>query len=196
MLMLVFPFTFFGVEGLWKVATTGKDFSVSRLFVWVKLPKLGIALALISVLIGTVFMSFPLIDGQYGIIGLETTFRYVPSTMQSSSVPLQDTQGTIESFDWLNEHMSSDSSVLVHDVFNYWSKLYLDDSNCVILFTSDLQQAFQFSLENGFKTSYLVWWNEVIGWYNLELPNNCVPVFDSGRLSVYQIVSVQESGGS
>jgi hypothetical protein len=188
MLMLIFPFSFFAVEGLWKIAKTGKSFSFSRLFQSVKLPKnFGAGLALVSVLVGTLFMTFPLIDGKYGIIGVETTFRYVPSTMQSSSVPLQDTQDIIEAFDWLNNNLSSDSSVLVHDVFNYWSQLYLDDDNSIILFDSDLQQASQFSLEHGFATSYVVWWNQEIGWYTLDLPTDCVSVFDRGRISVYKL---------
>ncbi|MFA5364136.1 MAG: hypothetical protein WC325_03030 [Candidatus Bathyarchaeia archaeon] len=189
MLMLIFPFTFFAVEGLWKAAKTGSAFSVSRFFRWFRLPKkFGVALAFISVVVGMVFMTYPLVDGKYGIIGVEATFRYVPSTMQSSSVPLQDTQGTIESFDWLNQHMVNNSAVLVHDVFNYWSQLYLDDDHSVILFNNNLAQASQFSSENGFTISYLVWWNQDIGWYNLDVPNNAVPVFDCGRISVFQLV--------
>jgi hypothetical protein len=188
MLLLVFPFTFFAVEGLWKIAKTGKYFCCSGVFQRISLSKnFGCGLALVSVVVGTLFMSFPLIDGKYGIIGVESTFRYVPSTMQSSSVPLQDTQATKAAFDWLNNNMSSDSSVLVHDVFNYWSKLYLDSNNHAILFNNDLNQASQFSLEHGFTTSYTIWWNQEIGWYNLELPTNCVSVFDSGRISVYKL---------
>jgi hypothetical protein len=188
MVLLVLPFTFFAVEGLWKIAKAGKSFCRSGFFQRICLSKnFGCGLAFVSVVFGALFMTFPLIDGRYGIIGVESTFRYVPSTMQSSSVPLQDTQGIIAAFDWLNNNMSSDSSVLVHDVFNYWSKLYLDGSNQVILFNNDLNQASQFSLERGFTTSYTIWWNQEIGWYNLDMPTNCVSVFDSGRISVYKL---------
>jgi len=189
MLMLVFPFTFFAVEGLWKVAKCGEAFSVSRFFGWFKLPrKVGIGLSMLSVVIGGLFMAWPLVDGKYGVIGVEGTFRYVPSTMQSSSVPVRDTEGVIEAFEWLNEHMTSDSSVLVHDVFQFWSQLYLDESHAAVFFDNDLEKASQFALENGFTAAYLVWWKEDIGWYNLRLSNDCVSVFEFGRISVYQMV--------
>ena len=188
MLMLIFPFTFFAANGLWKLSKCGQAFSVSRFLGWFKLTKkFGIALSLLSIVIGALFMTWPLIDGKYGIIGVETTFKYVPSTMQTSSVPLLDTEGTIQSFEWLNEHMTSNSSVLVHDVFQFWSQLYLDENHTAVFFNSDLQKASQFALENGFTTSYLVWWNEDIGWYGLTLSNQYISVFDSGRISVFQL---------
>jgi hypothetical protein len=189
MLVLVFPFTFFAVEGLWKVAKCGKALSLSRFFGWLKITKkVGIGLSLLSLVIGGLFMTWPLIDGKYGIIGVEGTFRYIPSTMQSSSVPLRDTEGTIEAFEWLNTHMDNGSSLLVHDVFEFWTMLYLKDDHIAFLFDNNLEAASNVALENGYEEAYLVWWNEDIGWYNLRLSSDWVSVFDSGRISVYKIV--------
>ena len=131
---------------------------------------------------------WPLIDGKYGIIGVDTTFRYVPSTMQSSSVPLRDTEGTIEAFEWLNENMASESSVLIHDVFQFWTILCLEESHSAIFFDSDFEEASNLVFGNGVTTAYFVWWNEDVGWYNFELSKDCVSVFDSGRISVFQVV--------
>ncbi len=189
MLMLVVPFTFFAVEGLWKLATCGRALSPSRFLGWLKVPKkVGIGLSLLSVVVGCIFITWPLIDGKYGIIGVEGTFRYLPSTMQSSSVPLQDSEGTIEAYAWLNSHMNDTSSLLVHDVFEFWTMLYLDQSHTAILFDSDLEAASNLAVENGCQEAYFVWWNQDIGWYNLRLSNDWVSVFDSGRISVYQMV--------
>ena len=186
--MLVFPFTFFAVEGLWKVAKCDEAFSVSRFLGWFKITKkLGIGLTLLSVVVGGLFMAWPLIDGKYGIIGVEGTFRYIPSTMQSSSIPLRDTEGAIEAFEWLNANMNTDSSLLVHDVFKYWTMLYLKDDHVAILFDNDLEAASNLALENGYEAAYLLWWNEDIGWYNLRLSNDWVSVYDSGRISIYQM---------
>ena len=187
--MLVFPFTFFAVDGLWKAANCGKAFSLSRFFGWLKITKkLGIGLSLLSVVVGCLFMTWPLIDGKYGIIGVEGTFRYVPSTMQTSSVPLQDTEGTIKAYGWLNANMNSDSSLLVHDVFEFWTFLFLEESHTAILFDNDLEAASNLAVENGYDEAYFVWWNEDIGWYKLRLSNDWVSVFDSGRISVYQMI--------
>jgi hypothetical protein len=153
MLMFVYPFTFFAVNGLWKVTK-----------------------------------SWPLVDGRYGVIGFESTFRYVPSTMQSSSVPLRDTEGVIEAFEWLNVNMDSDSSLLAHDVFEFWTLLYLNEENVAIVFDHDLEAATNLAVDEGFDVVYFVWWNEDIGWYNLRFSDGWTSVFDSGRISVYQIV--------
>lgn len=189
MLILVYPLTFFAVNGLWKVLKHGKAFFASRFLGWFKLTrKLAIGLSLLSVVVGALFMTWPLIDGRYGLIGVESTFRYIPSTMQSSSVPLRDTEGTIEAFKWLNEHMTTESSVLVHNVFEFWTMLYLDKSHTAIVFDNNLDEALNLAFENGFATTYFVWWNDNIGWYNFQPSNDCVSVFDSGRISVFQMV--------
>ena len=187
MLMLVFPFTFFAVNGLWKVRKG--DVSVSRFLGSIKvIKKVGVGLALVSVVVGALFMCCPLVDGKYGVIGWESTFKYVPSTMQSSSVPLRDTEDTIKAFEWLNMNMNNESSLLVHDVFEFWTLLYLKEDHTAIIFDNNVEAASNLAVENGFKTAYMIWWNEDIGWYNLRVSNDWVSVFDSGRISVYQIV--------
>jgi len=189
MLMLVFPFTFFAVNGLWSAAKCGKAFSVSRFLGWLKITKkVGVGLALVSVVVGALFMCCPLVDGKYGVIGWESTFKYVPSTMQSSSVPLRDTEDTIKAFEWLNTNMNNESSLLVHDVFKFWTLLYLNKDNVAIVFDHDLQSAANLAVDEGFDKAYFVWWNEDIDWYNLRFSGAWTSVFDSGRISVYQIV--------
>ena len=133
-------------------------------------------------------MAWPLVDGRYGVIGWEGTFKYVPSTMQSSSIPLRDTEGVIEAYEWLNSNMDSDSSLLVHDVFDMWTMLYLDQNHKGFLFDSDIEVASNCAVEEGFESAYFVWWNEDIGWYNLRYSGDWTSVFDSGRISVYQVV--------
>ncbi|PVX24847.1 MAG: hypothetical protein CW691_06280 [Candidatus Bathyarchaeum sp.] len=188
MLMLVYPLTFFAVNGLWKIKC-GNAFDVSRFFSWFKAPKkMGIALSLISIVLGGLFMSWPLVDGKYGVIGWGNTFKYVPSTMQSSSVPICDTEGTVDAFEWLNTHMTNDSSLLVHDVFKFWTMLYLDQSYTAILFDNNLDEASKLAVQQGFESAYFVWWNQDIGWYNLQNSNDLVSVFDSGRISVFQVI--------
>jgi len=189
MLLLVYPFTFFATNGLWKVTKSLEGISVSRFLGWSKVTKkVGYGLFLVSVIVGCLFMAWPLVDGRYGVIGWEGTFKYVPSTMQSSSVPLRDIEGVIEAYEWLNSNMDDDSSLLVHDVFDYWTMLYLDQNHAAILFDSDLEAASSLSVDEGFDVAYFVWWNEDIGWYNLRLSNDWVSVFDYERISVYQIV--------
>jgi hypothetical protein len=189
MLLLVYPLSFFAANGLWKITKSVEGVELSRFLSWFKFTrKVGYGLVLLSVVVGGLFMVFPLIDGRYGIVGWGGTFKYVPSTMQSSSVPLRDTEGVIEAYEWLNSNMDVDSSLLVHDVFDFWTMLYLDDNYRGFLFDSDLEAAADHAVAEGYDCAYFVWWNEDIGWYNLRLSDSWVSVFDSGRISVYQVV--------
>ena len=104
--MLVFPFTFFAVNGLWNVTKSLRGVSISRFLGWLKVTRnIGVCLALVSIIFGALFMAFPLVDGKYGVVGWGGTFKYVPSTMQASSVPLRDTAGVIEAYSWLNNNI-------------------------------------------------------------------------------------------
>ena len=189
MLMLIFPFTFFAVNGLWNVTKSLRGVSIFRFIGWLKVTRnIGVCLALVSIIFGVLFMAFPLVDGKYGVVGWGGTFKYVPSTMQASSVPLRDTEGVIEAYSWLNNNMGVDSSLLVHDVFEFWTLLYLDQNHVAYVFDWDLEAAANSAVADGYECAYFVWWNEDIGWYNLRWSADWVSVFDSGRISVFRIV--------
>jgi len=189
MLMLVYPFTFYAVNGFWKVLKSQDTHVASglRWMSWIKTSrKSAIGISIVTVLLGSLFMTWPLILGRYGLFGFSTTWKYFPSTMQSSSVPLQDTEGTIKAFRWLNDHMENSSCVLIHDAFKFWTMFCLDENHIVILFTNNLEAASNLALENGFNSLYFVWWNENIGWYGLTVPSDFVSVFKSERISVFE----------
>jgi hypothetical protein len=191
MLMLVYPFTFYAVNGFWKVLKShGKGAASSlRWMSWMKISgKSAIGISLVTVVLGSLFITWPLISGRYGLFGIPTTWNYFPSTMQSNTVPLQDTEGTVKTIEWLNTHMTDGSVVLVHEVFFFWTELYLDENHFAIFFTSNLETALNLALENGFNSLYFIWWNEDIGWYGLTVPSDFVSIFESGRISVFQIL--------
>ncbi|MDG6223246.1 MAG: hypothetical protein QCH99_08300 [Candidatus Bathyarchaeota archaeon] len=188
MILLIYPLSFFAANGLWKITKSLKGVTFSRFTGKFKLTKkVAAGLVLGSIIVGGLFMVFPLVEGKYGIIGWGGTFKYVPSTMQSSSVPLQDVQGVIEAYNWLNENMDSDSSLLVHDVFDMWTMLYLNQNYRGYLFDFDLEGAKNQALADGYDSVYFVWWNQDIGWYNLRVQNNWSSVQDYGRISVYKL---------
>ena len=132
-------------------------------------------------------MIYPLSDDGTGLFNWSGSFKYFPSTMQTSSVPLQDTQGVIEAYNWLNNNMDNNSSLLAHDTFEFWTMLYLDKDNVAFLFNSDIEAASDLAVTKGFDSAYFVWWNEDIGWYNFEISNEWDSVYEYGRISVYKI---------
>jgi len=189
MLMLVYPLTFYAVNGVWRVLKSGPCVPSLKWLSWMKISRRSaVGISFVTVLLGSLFMTWPLISGRYGVIGFSTTWTYFPSTMQSSSVPLQDTEGTVKAIEWLNTHMTDGSALLVHDAFFYWTELYLDNNHVVIFFASNIEAALNLALENGFNSLYFIWWNEDIGWYGFKVPSDFVSVFESGRISVFQIL--------
>ena len=64
----------------------------------------------------------------------------------------------------------------------------MDQSQSAFLFDFDLQAAVTHSIVEGFESAYFVWWNQDIGWYNLDVQDDWVSAYDSGRISVYKIV--------
>jgi len=189
MLMLVYPFTFYAANGVVKVVRSGGK-SVGPAFrwlVWMKLSKRFVKLILVlSFSLGLVFMATPLFYGRAGVFGLPTTVSYVPSTMQSNSLPLVDVDDTIKVMRWLDVQMGGESVLLAQDAFFWWARLYLDGSHTIVYFKNDVKGAIDVAMERGFSGLYFVWWNENIGWYGLSLPSGFVSVYTSGRISAFE----------
>ncbi len=189
MLMLVFPFTFYAANGVARVFHTG-GMTISpgfRRLDWLKLSKRSVkGLLVVSASLSLVYMCVPLFFGQAGVFGFPTTVNYAPSTMQSTTVPLVDVDGTARSMEWLNTRMGAGSVLLAQDAFFYWARLYVDNGRSLVYFKSNVLGAVDLALERGFNRVYFVWWNENIGWYGLTVPAGFTSVYSSGRISVFE----------
>jgi len=187
MLMLIVPFTFFAANGLWTVTNSREGVSISKYLGWLKVTKkVEYALLLIFIVMGGLFMIYPLSDNGSGLYNWGGTFKYFPSTMQTSSIPLRDTEAVNEAYEWLNNNMNSSSVLLVHDTFEFWTLLNLENSHVAYLFDHDLEDALSSAQDEGYQQIYFVWWNQDINWYNIEIPNNWTSIQDYGRISIYK----------
>jgi len=188
MLMLVYPFTFYAVNGVGKVL--GSQGAVYPDWKWLKWMRVSKRTAL-GILLCMSFLSSLFIAARYrdcGVLYTPSTILYLPSTMLHSTVPLQDVKGVIEAMEWLNGHMNDGSVVLVHHALLAWASLYLDKKNVAIHYVRDVGAALNVALEHGFNSVYLVWWSENIGWYGLTVPKDFLSIFNSGRVSVFEYV--------
>jgi hypothetical protein len=193
MLMLVYPFTFYVVNGVGRVVhANGLSVSPSqRRLSWLKVSKRAAkGLLTLSFCLGLVFMACPLLFGRFGLIGMPTTVNYVPSTMQSNSLPLVDVDNTVEALKWVNARMNGSSAFLAQDAFYWWSRLYLTDTDTIVYFKNDFDSALAAAYAHGFSIVYFVWWNTNIGWYGITVPSYFAPLKDFGRISVYEYGSV------
>lgn len=191
MLMLVYPFTFYLVNGVGKIWRAGGS---SARPIWIKLNWLRISknvaksLLVLSSCLGLVFMACPLLYGRIGVVSLPTTVNYVPSSMQSNTLPLVDVDSTVNALKWVNSRMSSNSAFLAQYAFYWWSQLYLDNTHKIVDFTNDFIAAIATANVHGFNTLYFVWWNTDIGWYGITVPNSFVRLMSFDRISVYLYV--------
>jgi hypothetical protein len=186
MIMLVYPFTFYAVNGMEKVLTS-KGTGVRPSLRWMRWMKVSTR-TVYGILFLTVFFGFLLMTVRFrddGVFAIPTTGIYLPSTMLQNTVPLRDVGGTVDAMEWLNR-LDDDSGVLVHHAFLWWARLYLGKENMIVHFRMNVEAAFNVALGNGFNSVYLVWWNENISWYRLSVPKDFVAVFSSGRISVFE----------
>jgi hypothetical protein len=194
MLMLIYPFTFYAVNGVSKILHAGK-LGVAPIFHGLTRPRLTVRRTRVilgaSFLLGLLFMSCPLLFGVFGVVGLPTTVNYVPSTMQSNSLPLIDVGDAVRALKWVNAKMDSSAAFLGQDAFYWWSRLCLDTSHAVVYFKDDFGGAINLAFGNGYKRLFFVWWNVDIGWYGVSVPSYFARVQDFGRVSVYEFGSVQ-----
>jgi hypothetical protein len=189
MFMLVYPFTFYAVNGLSRLFrgfndARGRIGGFSRKAVY---GALGV-----TVLLGSVYLATPLLmnTGQIGVFALP----YVATHFSSAPcVPYQDVEGVSQAMAWLDENMGYNACVLVNHVFVHWERLYLDESRLTVQFWHDAGLALDDALGHGFGSVYLVWWNRDIGWYDVSVPNGFVPLRNFGRISVYEFTGASQA---
>jgi hypothetical protein len=197
MFMLVYPFTFYATRGVEKLLLSGGQSVVSD-FSYLNRIKITkrrvIAVFSVAVVFGVAFLTVPPFSDRFGVFSIPTTSPYLPPTALYNSIPLRDVRPTIEVFEWLNENMNANSSVLMHHAFLWWADLYLDKNHTAVHFVRDVEKALAVTSMQGYDRIYMIWWNEPllkwqnlsIGWYGLDVPNHFMSVFSSDRISVYE----------
>jgi hypothetical protein len=172
MLLLVFPFTFYAVNGVGKFLRKSREAIGSgvgsRFFG--RLRRAAVVLAVVVPV----------------VCGLVVAGVVLPA--QVSVVPFGDFDDTVRVLEWVDGRMDGGSVLLVHFAFSWWSRYCLNASDWRIYFMDDVDGALGLAVQRGFSRVFLVWWNEEPGWFSLDVPGGFVSVFESGRLSVFEYV--------
>jgi hypothetical protein len=182
MFMLVYPFTFYAVNGLFRLLR-GSSGGKRRLGGFKRKAVFG-ALG-VTMLLGSVYLVTPVLmnTGQAGVFVLP----YVSAHFCSApAVPYQDVESVGQALTWLNARMDGNSCAIVNHVFGLWDQFYLSKSHVTIEFWNDASLALDDAVSHGFGSVYFVWWNTDIGWYNVSVPSQFTRLSDFGRISVYE----------
>ena len=182
MFMLVYPFTFFAVNGIAKLAsTTGeKRFFVSGLRA---LKPVAVAL-LLTLGLSVAYLGTPVLMN-YTDSSLPSLVNISPYFSVAPAVPYQDEQNVIKSLEWLDTNMDANSCVVLQNAFLQWGRLCLDTSHSIVYFIRDLDAGIVTASDHGYSQMFFVWWNVPIGWYGIYVPDRFVSVQDFGRISVF-----------
>ena len=174
MFMLIYPFTFYAVNGMEKIRNELHSKWTDR----------GTAVFIAAmIVVGLLYTSLP---PECTPFYTPMTCKYLPSSMQQSTIPLQDIGDTLNCLDWLNKNMDADSTLLVHHAFFWWGQLSLDKNHTMICYTMDSMKAVQLAQEEGYNQTYLIWWGQSIGWYkNIQVPESLKAVYSQGRICIY-----------
>ena len=187
MFMLVYPFTFYAVNGLEKVLRCSSG--GNGRFSFEGLEGLGNrvkGIVLVTVLLGSFYLATPVLMNSLGggVASIPPVYGYFSS---APTVPYQDVDSVIQAIEWLNANMNGTSCVILQHAFAPWGILYLNKSHKIIRFSIEGGKALDVAQEHGFSFVYFVWWNEDIGWYSyVELPSNFLVIQDFGRISVFE----------
>ena len=188
MLLIIFPFTFYATNGLWKITKSQPGNQNHNFFRKFKPTKpILLSLFVASLILGSMFMVWPLNNKNEGLLRWGGSAKYVPSTMQTTSIPLRDIEPTQKAYQWLNNNMNNNSALLVHDAFDNWAMLYLNTNHKGYLFDFNIEQAAKRATTEGYQTLYFVWWNQTIDWYQLQPQNNWTIIQQINRITIYNI---------
>jgi hypothetical protein len=187
MFMLVYPFTFYAVNGLSRLSSKLHEKS-TNFSSWFSNKKAA-TMVMLTFSLGIAYLATPLLM-VYGSTSLPTVSGTKLYFSTSPTVPYEDVNSVVEAMDWLNNHLNQVSCVALQHAFLRWGELHLDKSHTIVHFEIDVDSAVNTGLEKGFSSVLFVWWNEPNGWYGISVPESFGRVQDFGRISVYEYEGV------
>jgi hypothetical protein len=115
--------------------------------------------------------------------------KFSPATMMANTVPVQDTQSTVQAIQWLNQAMEPESSCLIaREVFVNWAKINLRTDATIVHYAENLTDGIGLANSLGFKDIYWIWWiDNITGqlWYGQPVPDTFTPIHREGNIVIY-----------
>jgi hypothetical protein len=181
--MLVYPFTFFAVNGFSRLFRKTSSEEKTRSSLWFSNKK-ATATILLTFSLGAAYLATPvlMVYANLSVPSVSGTYRYFST---NPTVPYEDVTSVIQAMGWLNDNLDVKSCAALQHAFVSWGKLYLDKSHSIVSFENDVDSAVNTAFEHGFSRVFFVWWNEPVGWYGVSVPEYFVSVQDFGHISVY-----------
>ena len=186
MFMLVYPFTFYSVNGLKKVSSEFCE-GRTKLSSWLTKKK-AMAMLFLTVGLGVSYLATPFLmtystTYSTSLPSLTFTSRYFSV---SPSVPYKDVYSVEQASVWLDKNMTPDSAVILHHAFLFWGELYLKNSQAIVTFDFDADLAASKAFTMGYSKVFFLWWNTSPGWFEVSTPKGFKVVQSYDSISIYE----------
>jgi hypothetical protein len=184
MFMLVYPFTFYAVSGLIKLSSKISQNRKTCFLGYFPNKKIaGMTLLTLSLGIAYLFTPVTMAFANKSIPNITRTQVYFST---DPGVPYQDEDSVVQAMNWFNQHLGSNSCVILQRHFLPYGQFYLNNSHAIIQYEIDLNDAVNKAIKSGFSRVFFVWWNTPVDWDDMgAVPQSFVRVQDFGRISVY-----------
>jgi hypothetical protein len=112
---------------------------------------------------------------------------YVPSSMLSNTVPLQDSLDALQVLAEFNSTMDNRSVLLTHEAFYGFTALSISGPKFIIDYhLGDPLSAVLYAKSLGFSKIYWIWWLPGYGWFGLaNPPTGFSIVLQKGHIAIY-----------
>ena len=177
MLLLFLPLLLYAVEGIRRIISKIRLKTVK-----------AIALLLIVTPFAFVNSGFMLLPPDHAFLYFRdpAIWPHFQSSMLSNTLPLQDTEDTLNVLAALNMKMNSSTVLLVHQAFYGWAVLTVTGKTSIIdYFLGNPDEVVPLALERGFKVIYTIWWTNGYGWYGQQMPDDFRVILTYGRIAAY-----------
>jgi hypothetical protein len=181
LMYLVVPYSIYAVHGL--SLLTDRLRPATR-------KKIIAAVLSIYMVVAVLYMTSPTANPVSTYAVLWPASKFSPATMMANTVPVQDTQSTIQAIQWLNQAMKPESSCLIaREVFVNWAKINLRRDATIVHYAENLADALTLAQNRGYTNIYWIWWiDKGTGqlWYGQPVPTSFIPIHREGNIAVYK----------
>jgi hypothetical protein len=176
-LLLIYPLSFYAVEGLFKIK-----------WAWLQV----IYKVLICSVIAFLSVSFIALPNSNALDYFEAYPTYVPKSMLQNTLQLSDCTDTVNALHWAKDNLPFDGHLLVHQAFLGWGLLEFDGNRLIPYSFENPSKAAENFRNTSSNPLFLIWWVNGTGWYgNPDTPAPFASLFKSGNIAIYNYTIIE-----
>lgn len=149
--MLVFPFSFYAVNGLEKLRAHPVSLKIFK-----KKITATTGILIIFTCLAGIYVASPI-----GVFQAGPASRSIPSTMLHASINLDVIPSTIDALEVLNGQMDNNSCLVLEQRFSAWAMIYLNENVNIIVYPANTsaEDALVMASNRGVSEIYLLWYS-------------------------------------